>query len=104
MSRISKRFAALSQYDRTALVAYITAGDPDINATLAIMHACAEAGCDLLEIGVPFSDPMADGPAIEKAMVRSLEQGTNLQDVLDCVARSLLQGLPECVPTNTIKM
>ena len=87
MSRISKRFSTLNQYDRTALVAYVTAGDPNINTTLDVMHACAEAGCDLLEIGVPFSDPMADGPAIEKAMVRALAQGTDLQNVLDCVAR-----------------
>ena len=87
MSRISKRFDTLRHYDRTALVAYLTAGDPDINTTLDVMHACAQAGCDLLEIGVPFSDPMADGPAIEKAMVRSLAQGTDLQSVLECVGR-----------------
>ncbi len=87
MSRISKRFTTLRQYDRTALVAYITAGDPDLNTTVAVMHACAEAGCDLIEVGVPFSDPMADGPAIEQAMVRALKQGTDLQSVLDCVAR-----------------
>ena len=58
-----------------------------MDTTLEIMRACAEAGCDLLEVGVPFSDPMADGPAIEQAMVRSLEQGTSLKDVLDCVRR-----------------
>ena len=87
MSRISKRFDTLKHDDRTALVAYVTAGDPNIQTTLEIMHACAEAGCDLLEVGVPLSDPMADGPAIEKAMVRALSQGTDLQSVLDCVQR-----------------
>jgi tryptophan synthase alpha chain len=86
MKRISERFQTLHQYDRTALIAYLTAGDPDLTTTVAAMHACAEAGCDLIEVGVPFSDPMADGPAIEKAMVRSLANGTTLQSVMDCVA------------------
>jgi tryptophan synthase alpha chain len=86
MKRIFERFQSLRQYDRTALIAYLTAGYPDLQTTVATMHACAEAGCDLIEVGVPFSDPMADGPAIEKAMVRSLAGGTTLQSVMDCVS------------------
>jgi tryptophan synthase alpha chain len=86
MKRIATRFESLARYERTALIAYLTAGDPHIDATSEIMEACAEAGCDLIEVGVPFSDPMADGPAIGKAMGRALEAGTKLADVIDAVA------------------
>jgi tryptophan synthase alpha chain len=86
MKRIHARFESLARYDRTALIAYITAGDPHIDTTCEIMKACADAGCDLIEVGVPFSDPMADGPAVEKAMGRALEAGTKLTDVIEAVA------------------
>jgi len=86
MKRIAARFETLARYERTALIAYITAGDPHIDTTCEIMKACADAGCDLIEVGVPFSDPMADGPAIGKAMGRALEAGTRLADVIDAVA------------------
>ena len=67
MSRIAQRFAQLTQAKRKALIPYITAGDPDLHTTEALLHALVESGCDILEIGVPFSDPMADGPAIQRA-------------------------------------
>ena len=72
---------------RTALIPYVTAGDPCPAATLPIMHALVAAGADIIELGVPFSDPMADGPVIQRASERALAQGTGLGDVLAMVAR-----------------
>lgn len=86
MSRLSERFAALKRAHRTALVPYITAGDPDRSATVPLMHALVAAGADVLELGVPFSDPSADGPVIQAACERALAAGTTLADVLDMVA------------------
>ncbi|ABE58617.1 tryptophan synthase subunit alpha [Chromohalobacter israelensis] len=86
MNRIDKRFAALKSQQRRALIPYITAGDPAPQHTVGFMHACVEAGADVLELGVPFSDPMADGPVIQKACERALAKGTRLTDVLDMVA------------------
>lgn len=86
MNRITAQFDSLAHEGRKALIAYITAGDPDIGTTVAIMKAIAQAGCNLIEVGIPFSDPMADGPAIEKAMGRALDGGTRLTDVLAAVA------------------
>ncbi|MEO8203487.1 MAG: tryptophan synthase subunit alpha [Betaproteobacteria bacterium] len=85
MSRIPAKFEALRAAHRTALIPYITAGDPGPALTVPILHALAEAGCDILEIGVPFSDPMADGPAIQRASERALKQGVGLRDVLGMV-------------------
>ncbi|HEB59444.1 MAG TPA: tryptophan synthase subunit alpha [Gammaproteobacteria bacterium] len=85
MSRITDRFAALRRDGRTALVPYVTAGDPRPEVTVPLMHAMVEAGADLLELGVPFSDPMADGPVIQLANERALEHHTSLHDVLDMV-------------------
>ena len=85
MSRISNTFAQLN--GATALVSYITAGDPDLDTTLALMHTLAENGSDIIELGVPFSDPMADGPVIQAAAERALAQGVSLADVLALVAR-----------------
>ena len=87
MNRIDTRFAKLRAADRAGLIPFVTAGDPSPDATVAIMHALVEAGADLIELGVPFSDPMADGPVIQRAAERSLAHGTGLKDVLD-VARS----------------
>ncbi len=87
MSRIGERFQALREAGRTALVPYLTAGDPDPAATVPLMHRLVEAGADLLELGVPFSDPMADGPVIQAACERALAHGVRLRDVLDMVAR-----------------
>jgi len=85
-NRIDRRFAALKAQGRTALIPYITAGDPAPAHTVDFMHACVEAGADVIELGVPFSDPMADGPVIQKACERALVHGTRLQHVLEMVA------------------
>lgn len=87
MNRISQRFSELTQTGRKGLVPYITAGDPDLTTTEQLMHALVENGADLIELGVPFSDPMADGPVIQKACERALESGTTLNGVLDVVRR-----------------
>lgn len=71
---------------RTALVPYITAGDPSVAITPALMHALVKAGADILELGIPFSDPMADGPVIQRAAERAVQRGVGLRDVLDMVA------------------
>ena len=85
-NRIDQRFAELKAQGRTALIPYITAGDPAPAHTVDFMHACVEAGADVIELGVPFSDPMADGPVIQKACERALVHGTRLQHVLEMVA------------------
>ncbi|MBH5329846.1 tryptophan synthase subunit alpha [Eikenella sp. S3360] len=72
---------------RKALVTYITAGDPSLETTLELMHSLAANGADIIELGVPFSDPMADGPTIQRAAERALAQGVTLADVLDTVRR-----------------
>lgn len=86
-SRIAKRFAALAAAGELGLVAYITAGDPSLAATEKIVLAAAAAGADVVELGVPFSDPVADGPTIQRASERSLRQGTTLAGVLELVRR-----------------
>ncbi|WJW74513.1 tryptophan synthase subunit alpha [Thiohalobacter sp. IOR34] len=85
MSRIAARFEALKQAGRKALVPYVTAGDPDPGVTVPLMHAMVEAGADIIELGVPFSDPMADGPVIQAACERALRHHMTLHDVLDMV-------------------
>lgn len=85
MSRLAGRFAELKRARRVALVPYITAGDPDRGATVMLMHALTAAGADVLELGVPFSDPSADGPVIQAACERALKAGTTLVDVLAMV-------------------
>jgi tryptophan synthase alpha chain len=82
MSRIQARMAALLAAGRTALIPYVTAGDPYADATPEIMHALAAGGADVIELGVPFSDPMADGPVIQKASERALARGITLEHVL----------------------
>lgn len=86
MNRIDQRFEALKRQGRKALIPYITAGDPAPEYTVGFMHALVEAGADVIELGVPFSDPMADGPVIQKACERALKHGTSLADLLDMVA------------------
>ena len=85
MSRIAPTFAALQASGRKALIPYITSGDPFADATIDIMLAMAEAGADVIELGVPFSDPMADGPVIQKAGERALARGIGMPQVLDFV-------------------
>lgn len=85
MSRIDATFAALKAQGRTALIPYVTAGDPYADASVEIMLAMAQAGADVIELGVPFSDPMADGPVIQKASERALAKGIGLPQVLQMV-------------------
>lgn len=85
MSRIAARFTDLAARGRTALIPFVTAGDPDLATTVPLMHAMVAAGADLIELGVPFSDPMADGPVIQRASERALAHHTRLRDVLDLV-------------------
>lgn len=87
MSRIAGRFAELKAAGRKALVPFLTAGDPLPSSTVPLLHAMVEAGSDILEIGVPFSDPMADGPAIQRSSERALKNGVGLGDVLEMVAQ-----------------
>ena len=86
MSRIQGRFAALGKSKRKALIPYIAAGDPHPSLTVPLMRALVEGGADILELGVPFSDPMADGPVIQRATERALKHGVGLADVLKLVS------------------
>lgn len=86
MSRIQTTFEKLKQQKRKALIPFITAGDPSQKLTVPLLHALVEAGADVLELGVPFSDPMADGPTIQRASERALKNGMTLRGVLDMVA------------------
>jgi tryptophan synthase alpha chain len=85
MSRITPTFGALRARGRKALIPFITAGDPSLAITVPLMHALVEAGADVIELGVPFSDPMADGPAIQRSSERALKQHTSLKGVLEAV-------------------
>ncbi len=86
-SRIDQRFAALKAEGRAGLIAYVMAFDPDRETSLEIIKALPAAGADFIEIGFPFSDPMAEGPSIQKASERALKAGGSLKGVLDLVAR-----------------
>jgi tryptophan synthase alpha chain len=85
MSRIQPRFAQLAARGRKALIPFITAGDPSLAATVPTMHALVAAGADVIELGVPFSDPMADGPTIQRSSERALARGAGLGWVLGAV-------------------
>ena len=86
MSRIKRVFTELKAQNKTALISFITAGDPDPQLTVAIMHGLVAAGVDIIELGVPFSDPMADGPTIQRSSERALLHHVGLKDVLAMVA------------------
>jgi len=86
MSRIENCFTRLKSEHRKALIPYVTAGDSDPKVTVPLMHTMVKAGADIIELGVPFSDPMADGPVIQRAAERALEHNTSLKDVLAMVA------------------
>ncbi len=86
MSRLAERFSALRAAGRTALVPFVTAGDPQPEVTVPLMHTMVEAGADIVEFGIPFSDPMAEGPVIQKACERALRHSVSLTDVLAMVA------------------
>ncbi len=94
MSRIAARFAALKAEGRAGLVVYLTAGDPDPETSLKLFQGVAAAGADLIEIGMPFSDPMADGPAIQAAGLRALKRGMTLRKTLATV-RTLRERDPD---------
>ena len=85
MSRLSARFADLKANSKTALIPYVMASDPSPEITLPLMHAMVKAGADVIEPGVPFSDPMADGPVIQAAAERSLVHNTSMRDVFSLV-------------------
>lgn len=85
MSRLQTRFAELKQQNRAALVTFVTAGDPNYDASLAILKGLPAAGADVIELGMPFTDPMADGPAIQLANIRALEGGQDLAKTLQMV-------------------
>ena len=86
-SRLAQCFAALKQQDRPALVSYLTAGDPDPETSHRLIHGLPAAGVDIIELGMPFSDPMADGPAIQKAALRALNNGQTQAKTLEMVRR-----------------
>jgi tryptophan synthase alpha chain len=85
MNRIKQTFTSLRKEGKKAFVPYITAGDPDMQTTKRIVHALAEAGADIIELGIPFSDPLADGPTIQRAVQRSLKAGCTVGKVLKMV-------------------
>lgn len=85
MSRISKKFKELASQNRKALIPYVTAGDSNPGVTVPLMHAMVAAGADVIELGVPFSDPMADGPVIQAACERALTHNVSLTDVISMV-------------------
>ncbi len=82
MSRIATTFDALRKQGKKALIPFITAGDPEPKLTVSLMHALVESGANVIELGVPFSDPMADGPVIQRSSERALKHGVSLKDVL----------------------
>ena len=86
MSRIAATFEALNKQGRKALVPFVTAGDPDPALAVPLMHALVSGGADIIELGVPFSDPMADGPTIQRSSERALTHGVRLRDVIGYVA------------------
>ena len=91
MTRIDARFAALNDARRAALVTFVMAGDPDYETSLAILRALPGAGSDVIELGMPFTDPMADGPAIQAAGLRALKGGQTLTKTLN-MAREFRSG------------
>ena len=88
---IQRRFAELKAAGRRALVPYITAGHPDADRTIDLIHGLQSAGADVIELGLPFSDPMADGPVIQASSQRALDQGMNFDRLLDLVRRANVQ-------------
>ena len=87
MTRIADTFAQLQARREVGLIPFITAGDPDLETTFALVHEMARQGADIIELGVPFSDPMADGPTLQRAAERALQHGTSLAHVFELVRR-----------------
>src|SRR4030042_5741279 len=92
MSRIESTFKQLRRKGRSALIPYVVAGDPDLGTTEALVLKMAESGADIIELGFPFSDPLADGPIIQAASERALRNGTNLRKVFHLAEK--LKGVP----------
>jgi len=90
-SSIARRFDALRKDSRRALVCYVTAGHPDVARSLDTLHALEEGGADIIELGVPFSDPIADGPVIQESSYAALQHGMNYDGVLDLIERASLE-------------
>ncbi|NVB80147.1 MAG: tryptophan synthase subunit alpha, partial [Kofleriaceae bacterium] len=93
MSRLRAAFENAASQKRAALVAYLTFADPDPQTSIAVVEAACRAGADVIELGVPFSDPSADGPSIQRAMERALEAGGSLPGALDAVAELRRRGI-----------
>lgn len=93
MSRISNVFNELHDKNRVALIPFITVGDPQLNVTVPLMHAMVAAGADIIELGVPFSDPMADGPVIQRASERAIANGITLHDCIATVQKFRVHNL-----------
>lgn len=93
MSRLANAFAAAARERRPALIAYVTAGDPAFGDTGALICALVEAGADIVEVGVPYSDPLADGPTIQRSGQRALSRGTSVADVFETVAAVRRRGV-----------
>lgn len=87
MNRIDKRFADLKAEGKKAFIPFITAGDPSLETTISLVSKLESAGADIIELGVPFSDPVADGPSIQRSSLRALNSGTSLRKVMDTVAK-----------------
>lgn len=107
MGRLGKRLAELREHGETALIPFVTAGDPDLETTEILLSALAQSGADALEIGVPFSDPMAEGPTIQRSSERALKNRTSLRGILEMVRRlrpridvpMILMGYANCFMT-----
>lgn len=99
MGRIEERFQMLAERGETALIPFLTAGDPDFETTESLVLAMAQAGADLIELGMPFSDPIAEGPTIQRASERALSAGANLWSILE-----LVQGLRSSIDVPLILM
>ncbi|QEK11763.1 tryptophan synthase subunit alpha [Crassaminicella thermophila] len=87
MSRITEKFNILRRKNEKALVTYVTSGDPDLDTTIRLVLKMEEAGADIIELGIPYSDPLADGPVIQRAAQRALSNGTNINSVFDMVLK-----------------
>lgn len=90
---ISETFKDLKSKNRAALTIFLSCGDPDINFTEKLIKRISKCGCDIIELGVPFSDPMADGPSIQAASVRALKSGTTMADIVNCAERLRKDGV-----------
>jgi tryptophan synthase alpha chain len=99
MTRLRKSLESIRVRNRAALVTFLTAGDPSPRATVAYARALADGGADVIELGVPFSDPLADGPVLQRAAERAIAAGTRVRDVLNCASEIAGSGLPVVLMT-----